>query len=200
MLKSVFEMRLEAALNDPFMCEDTNEDHNQILQKLVVGSLYNIIYLTLYIAALTYLVGIMWCILIGYSINNWTPDSFKASDDFDNFFLSFGIDMSYANQEGIMDFENSFLHQTTTFIYFAFTTLSTVGFGDYYPVSSFEHLSGSVLLLAGVATFSYIMGIFTEIINKFLALDEESEDSENLMKFFKMMKRFNGSREIDFKI
>ena len=37
-------------------------------------------------------------------------------------------------------------------LYFAFTSLSTVGFGDYYPVSSFEHLSGSVLLLAGVAT------------------------------------------------
>jgi hypothetical protein len=92
------------------------------------------------------------------------------------------------------------MHQTVTFIYFAFTTLSTVGLGDYYPVSTFEHLSGSVLLLGGVATFSYIMGIFTEIINKFLALDDESEDSENLMKFFKMMKTFNGYREIDIKI
>jgi hypothetical protein len=120
----------------------------------------------------------MWCILIGYSVNNWTKN--HDAEDYNDFFQNFGIDMSYATYEGFQDKENSFLHQTTTFIYFAFTTLSTVGFGDYYPVSSFEHLSGSVLLLAGVATFSYIMGIFTEIINKFLQLDEEFEDSENL--------------------
>ena len=200
MLKSVFDMRLEAALRDPFLSEDINEDHNQIMQKLIAGSLYNILYLTLYIMALTYLVGMMWCILIGYSINNWTSEESKSHDHYNDFFLNFEIDMSYATFEGIKDRENSFLHQTTTFIYFAFTTLSTVGFGDYYPVSQFEHLSGSVLLLAGVATFSYIMGIFTEIINKFIKLDEDSEDSENLMKFFKMMKSFNGGREIDFKI
>ena len=200
MLKGIFDMRLEAALRDPFLSEDINEDHNQIMQKLIIGSLYNILYLSLYIAALTYLVGMMWCILIGYSINNWTSEASKSHDHYNDFFLNFEIDMSYANYEGITDQENSFLHQTTTFIYFAFTTLSTVGFGDYYPVSSFEHLSGSVLLLAGVATFSYIMGIFTEIINKFLALDEEIEDSENLMKFVKMMKTFNGFREIDIKI
>ena len=200
MLKGIFDMRLEAALRDPFLSEDINEDHNQIMQKLIIGSLYNILYLSLYIAALTYLVGMMWCILIGYSINNWTSEASKSHDHYNDFFLNFEIDMSYANYEGITDQENSFLHQTTTFIYFAFTTLSTVGFGDYYPVSSFEHLSGSVLLLAGVATFSYIMGIFTEIINKFLALDEDVEDSENLMKFFKMMKAFNGHREIDLKI
>lgn len=84
-----------------------------------------------------------------------------------------------------------------TFIYFAFTTLSTVGFGDYYPVSSFEHLTGSILLLAGVATFSYIMGIFTEIINKFLDLDSDFEESAALESFMNLMKYFNGHREIN---
>lgn len=52
-------------------------------------------------------------------------------------------------------------------VYFAFTTLSTVGFGDYYPISDLERVIGAIMLLAGVAIFSYIMGNFIEILNKF---------------------------------
>ena len=42
-------------------------------------------------------------------------------------------------------------------IYFAFKSLSTLGFRDFYPVGDFERLFTSMILLAGVATFSYIM-------------------------------------------
>ena len=52
-------------------------------------------------------------------------------------------------------------------IYFAFTSLSTVGFGDYAPRSNFERLVGSFILLSGVAIFSYIMGNFIEILTQF---------------------------------
>ena len=55
-----------------------------------------------------------------------------------------------------------------------------MGLGDYYPVSNFERLFGCVLLLGGVATQSYIMGILAVIIDKFVKLDEEFEDSAKL--------------------
>lgn len=48
--------------------------------------------------------------------------------------------------------------------YFAITTLSTVGYGDLYPVSPLEMLVTVVIQMAGVAFFSYIMGEFIEII------------------------------------
>ena len=51
-------------------------------------------------------------------------------------------------------------------IYFAFTTLSTVGFGDYVPRSDEERIFVAILLLSGVATFSYVMGKFLDICNK----------------------------------
>ena len=35
--------------------------------------------------------------------------------------------------------------------------MSTVGFGDYYPVSDIERLTGSLFLLIGVATFTYVV-------------------------------------------
>lgn len=48
--------------------------------------------------------------------------------------------------------------------YFAFTTLSTVGFGDYHPRSDSERAVCAIILLVGVAIFSYIMGNFIEIL------------------------------------
>ena len=56
-------------------------------------------------------------------------------------------------------------------LYFAFTTLSTTGLGDYYPVSDIERLVGAFLLLIGVAIFSYIMGELLAMLIKFQNLN-----------------------------
>ena len=45
----------------------------------------------------------------------------------------------------------------TIVVYFMFTTLSTVGFGDFNPKSEVERTIMTFILLIGVATFSYIM-------------------------------------------
>jgi hypothetical protein len=49
-------------------------------------------------------------------------------------------------------------------VYFAFTSLSTVGFGDYCPRSDLERLLGSIMLLFGVSIFSMAMGRFIEMV------------------------------------
>ena len=50
-------------------------------------------------------------------------------------------------------------------VYFVFTSLTTTGFGDFYPVSKLEKLIGSqFLLLFGVALFSYITGSLIQIL------------------------------------
>ena len=41
-------------------------------------------------------------------------------------------------------------------VYYSFTTLSTVGFGDYNPKSNFERLIMIVVFVVGVALFSII--------------------------------------------
>ena len=55
--------------------------------------------------------------------------------------------------------------------YFALTTLSTVGYGDYHPVSNVERILAVLIMLGGVAFFSYIMGNFIEIVTTRLADD-----------------------------
>jgi hypothetical protein len=57
--------------------------------------------------------------------------------------------------------------------YFAFTSLTTVGFGDYHPRDDIERLFGAFMLLGGVAIFSLVMGNFIEILQEFQRFNEE---------------------------
>lgn len=49
-------------------------------------------------------------------------------------------------------------------VYFILTTLSTVGYGDFYPVSILEKIVGSLIMFCGVTFFSIIMNEFIGII------------------------------------
>jgi hypothetical protein len=69
-------------------------------------------------------------------------------------------------------------------MYYAFTSLSTVGFGDYHPRSDMERLFCALILLFGVAIFSYIMGIFISILGTYNSLNADLDDGDNLSKFF----------------
>lgn len=77
--------------------------------------------------------------------------------------------------------------------YFLFTTLSTVGFGDYYPKSDVERLAGAFVLLSGVALFSYMMGEILFMINTLKNFDKEENDAD-LDKFFNLLSYFNDGK------
>ena len=64
------------------------------------------------------------------------------------------------------------------------TTLATVGLGDYYPLSETERVLGIGLFIIGSVVFSFLMGNFIDILNRFFNLDIEFDDSENLNFFF----------------
>jgi len=50
--------------------------------------------------------------------------------------------------------------------YWAITTLSTIGYGDFSPKSSLEKFIGSIVLLLGVAVFSIIMNNLMDIMRE----------------------------------
>lgn len=54
--------------------------------------------------------------------------------------------------------------QIITSLYFALTTLSTVGYGDLFPVSQIERIFAVIVMLLGVAFFSFIMGNIMTIV------------------------------------
>ncbi len=63
------------------------------------------------------------------------------------------------------------------------TTLSTAGYGDYTPKNNPEYLLCSLVFLAGVISFSIVMGIFTEMIIEFKTVTAENEDHSGLNRF-----------------
>jgi hypothetical protein len=80
----------------------------------------------------------------------------------------------YGDLEGSNTFIKEFdlakdteMHQLVVSCYYALTTLSTVGYGDYYPISNRERFAAVLVMLGGVAFFSYIMGNFIEIISNY---------------------------------
>lgn len=82
-------------------------------------------------------------------------------------------------------------------MYFAFTSLSTVGFGDLYPRNNPERVMCALLLLIGVAIFSYVLGIYNEILDEFTTLLADLDESDNLIRFMMVIKRFNDGKRLD---
>ena len=54
--------------------------------------------------------------------------------------------------------------------------LSTVGYGDYYPINTREMIYCLIMMLCGVGFFSYIMGAGIEIMANY----KEQKGSINL--------------------
>jgi len=84
----------------------------------------------------------------------------------------------------------------TIVVYFAMTTLSTVGFGDYHAITKEEALVISFVLLFGVGVFSFIMGNFIEILMSFKSVTSDNEEAEDLTKWLGLLARFNKGRPL----
>lgn len=87
--------------------------------------------------------------------------------------------------------------------YYSLTTLSTIGYGDFSPVSTTEKLIVAIILMFAVAIFSIIMGNFIEILMARNNL-EASGNHKDLSKWIALLTKFNDqkplSRELIVKI
>ena len=106
---------------------------------------FKVIKLVLIILILSYFLGTLWFI---FSKETSSPGDYTFYNEY--------------NLEEKTPSENLVI-----VLYFAFTTLSTVGFGDFNPKSESERIITTFILLIGVACFSYIMGQFIEILMHF---------------------------------
>lgn len=77
-----------------------------------------------------------------------------------------------------------------TSCYFALTTLATVGYGDYYPISWIEKIFAVLVMLLGVAFFSYIIGNFIEIFSTYQSKVGVVDRREDLNKWLQSLQRF----------
>ena len=77
-------------------------------------------------------------------------------------------------------------------LYYSMTSLSTVGFGDYYPINNNERLICGFMLMFGVALFSLFMGQLLEMIDRIKSLDNDIGEEDKLEPFFALLRgQFN---------
>ena len=80
--------------------------------------------------------------------------------------------------------------------YFSFTTLSTVGFGDFNPRSNPERLFIAAGMLIGIAVFSSILDNFVNMIDIIKSFEADYEEFQDLNRFISLLEKMNGGEPI----
>ena len=114
------------------------------MQQIFLIKGFQVLRLVIFILILSYFLGTTWFIISKHTTDN---------EDEHTFYNVYSL-YEKTNSENI-----------SIVVYFMFTTLSTVGFGDFNPKSEIERTIMTFILLIGVACVSYIM---TEIISVLL--------------------------------
>ena len=171
------------------LMSNSSRDERIVAQYMMLY-IYKIVRLIIIAIIITYFIGCFWymfCVL--YTENQasegdgteTTDTAVEAATGQTNF-------IKYNNLEGL---DNS--HKLIISCYFALTTLSTVGYGDYYPVSNIERTITVVIMLCGVAFFSFIMGNFIEIISNYEKKMGVVDKNGDLHNWLILLTRFNNN-------
>ena len=145
-IKAVFNERLEKRIQeDDHFANNKIEQKNNVEKLLFISYALKTLQQTIIIANISYIMGMLWYILIEliqdfvYDVD-YRDHEDPASFEPENFISYFGL------------YENTPAENSIVVTYYMFTSLSTVGFGDYHPRSNFERIVVTLILLFGVAT------------------------------------------------
>ena len=145
--------------------EGSECDDEAIVQQYFILYVYNVFRLIIIAIFITYIIG---------SITLFMSNDLNSDKDVEE-----GQTFSQTFELGEHT-DQRYYAQLITICYFALTTLSTVGYGDMYPISNFEKISAVVIMLCGVAFFSFIMGNFIENVKNYDAKMGTPDKSEEL--------------------
>ena len=108
----------------------------------------------------TYFLACIWYYYIDYVL--------REKNEPNDFIKNFGL-----------EYDDSYDRFIKTW-YFIFTTLVTVGYGDFYATNKYEMGFAIILLLAGPTWFAFMMGTAINVINSLQDLGETSHSKSEL--------------------
>ena len=157
------------------------------MHNIYLGYFLSTMRLVIIIFNISFFMGVMWLVFC-----DLTRDIIEGHGEHESTEIS--DQWTFLFQYDFQDRSEPF--QVLSVMYFSFTSLSTVGFGDFNPKSDSERILCSFFMIFGVAIFSYIMGDFIEILNKFQLINAELDEGDELAKFLGLIKRFNGGKDM----
>ena len=154
-------------------------DQNKISDQIILNFWVKIIKLTIVIMNICYFTGVSLYICVEF-----VKEHTQKEDGLDFFYDYYNL------------IENSHDENIVIGFYFAITTLSTVGLGDYTPRNNEERVLGVVFLFSGVAIFTFLAGKLTKNLSTYQDLMANFDDGETLMMFFGTLRNFNDNKSI----
>tara|TARA_B110000285_G_scaffold232775_1_gene304716 strand:+ start:757 stop:1332 length:576 start_codon:yes stop_codon:yes gene_type:complete len=168
---------MEKVKNDPRLDDNLDRDMNSINVLMNIRYLLLTLKMVLMLFNISYFTGIVWMIYCDITSLHFVADTKEG-----HFIEEFDINSESQQMQMLMA------------MYYAFTSLSTVGFGDFYPISNAERILCTIILLFGVAIFSYIMGIFIDMLDNFKKVNADLDEGDELSRFFGLLSKFNNGK------
>ena len=166
-IRKYYSKKLAVVLLDETKKNNVVESNNFIIERTRMRNNINSLRILLAILGSIYFSSIVWFLIISEQVSNTkTKKTLNEMHDQEENFASFF---------GLMDMPSS---QTQIIsAYYSFTTLSQVGFGDYYPISNIERIICSGLMFLGVAVYSFVGNNFYLMVESLQNFDKEYEES-----------------------
>lgn len=147
--------------------------------KLKILTIWEIIKQVLRMFYVTFIIASIWYAFVKFII--------EKHDEKNDFIQNFGLDL---------------MNETERFIrswYYIFTTLATVGYGDFFAINKYEQGFAVILLLAGPTWFAFMMGNAIAYINSLNDLTGKKLNKANLQKWLNSLEYIYKEISIDLK-
>jgi hypothetical protein len=162
-VKEYFKKKLiELEKTDPKLADDSTTDNTKMKQIIFISLTLKTLKLVLVVFNFSFFIGMFW-LLVCITIEEFKQQKHYLDIIGDTGFLE---DPDYAFIDYYQLSLRSTWDQMVTAVYFAITSLATIGFGDYCPRSNLERCLGAIMLLFGVSIFSLCMGKFLEMLHQ----------------------------------
>ena len=158
---------------------DPTVDRVKLSRQVVIMYLFKIFRVLAVILLLAYILGCIWFVYV------------MVLYDAKDYFISwYGYEQELFVEE--YDLKNTDPPiNAIKMTYFAFTTLSSVGFGDFYPKNTEERILMIIIFLFSLTVFSAILGYMQDLLALQDKLDAENGDRESLQRFLGVLVRYN---------
>lgn len=175
----------------PNRAKDKTINHNHIQRIVLTSYIVRTLKLLIITCSFSYFFGLFWYIFCDIRLilqkrdtSLFDKDFFGENED-ENFLVYFQL------------YNKSVSENLITMTYFAFTTLTTVGLGDFHPRTNIERALGAFVMLFGVIVTSFITESFTKMILIIKEFQKDYEDNLALSTFIATIQRFNDGNKIN---
>lgn len=166
-IQKIFDTRNVKRLIKSFQGQVTKA--NEIIEIYNKLNFYKIVRLLIMLTLFTYFLGCFWYIISSDSYDDTRPETWQSTFEIEQY---------------------SLMNRLLVSCYYAITMLSTVGYGDMYPISNVEKIVAVFCMMIGVAVFSVIMEQFSIAKDEYEAQMMDPDNSNELELWLLCLPRF----------